>query len=134
MSSFSIGEMATRLGMSTDTLRYYEKIGLLPRPLRDSGGRRRYVDADLARLLFIQRAQAMNFSLAEIGHLLQLRERPQKTRADVRHLAGEKLAQVELRLKSLRLLRNELRLLLNLCAGSDDGRCPILDSLDNEQA
>ncbi len=122
MSSFSIGEMATRLGMSTDTLRYYEKIGLLPRPLRDSGGRRRYVDADLARLLFIQRAQAMNFSLAEIGHLLQLRERPQKTRADVRHLAGEKLAQVELRLKSLRLLRNELRLLLNLCAGSDDGR------------
>lgn len=131
MSIWSIGELATRTGMSTDTLRYYEKIGLQPRALRDSGGRRRYGDADLARLLFIQRAQAMNFSLAEIGNLLQLRERPQQTRADVRRLAGEKLAQVETRLKSLRLLRNELRLLLNLCAGSEDG-CPILESLDSD--
>ncbi len=130
MSSWSIGELATRVDMSTDTLRYYEKIGLLPRALRDSGGRRRYGDADLARLLFIQRAQAMNFSLTEIGNLLHLRERPQQTRADVRRVAGEKLAQVETRLKSLRLLRNELRLLLNLCAGSEDG-CPILESLDS---
>ncbi|KZC20363.1 MULTISPECIES: MerR family transcriptional regulator [Rhodanobacter] len=132
MSSWSIGELATRAGMSADTLRYYEKIDLLPRALRDSGGRRRYGDADLARLLFIQRAQAMNFSLAEIGNLLHLRERPQQTRADVRRVAGEKLAQVETRLKSLRLLRNELRLLLNLCAGSEDG-CPILESLDGDR-
>lgn len=125
MSTWSIGELATRIEMSTDTLRYYEKIDLLPRALRDSGGRRRYSDGDLARLQFIQRAQAMNFSLAEIGHLLHLRERPQQTRADVRRLAGEKLAQVETRLKSLRLL-------LSLCAGSEDG-CPILESLDRDR-
>ncbi|TAL90485.1 MAG: MerR family transcriptional regulator [Rhodanobacter sp.] len=131
MSSWSIGELAEQVGMSTDTLRYYEKIALLPRALRDSGGRRHYGEADLARLLFIQRAQAMNFSLAEIGHLLQLRERPQATRANVRQLAAEKLEEVEARLKSLRLLRNELRLLLNLCAGSEDG-CPILESLDSD--
>ncbi|MDE3073766.1 MAG: MerR family transcriptional regulator [Pseudomonadota bacterium] len=129
MSRWSIGDLATRTGMSTDALRYYEKIGLLPRALRDGGGRRRYGDADLARLLFIQRAQTMNFSLAEIGHLLHLRERPQQARADVRRVAGEKLAQVETRLKSLRLLRNELRLLVNLCADSSQG-CPILQSLD----
>lgn len=133
MSSWSIGELAERVGMSTDTLRYYEKIALLPRALRDSGGRRRYVEADRSRLLFIQRAQAMNFSLAEIGHLLQLRERPQKTRTDVRQLAAEKLDEVETRMKSLRLLRNELRLLLNLCADSEDGRCPILESMDRAQ-
>ncbi len=74
----------------------------------------------------------MNFSLTEIGNLLHLRERPQQARADVRRVAGEKLAQVETRLKSLRLLRNELRLLLNLCAGSKDG-CPILESLDGDR-
>lgn len=129
MSDWSIGELATRVEMSTDTLRYYEKIGLLPRPLRDAGGRRRYGEADLARLRFIQRAQAMNFSLAEIGGLLALREHPPTARADARRVTAEKLAAVEARQKSLRLLRNELKLLLNLCAGADEG-CPILESMD----
>ncbi|TAL99487.1 MAG: MerR family transcriptional regulator [Rhodanobacter sp.] len=75
--------------MSTDTLRYYGKIGLLLRALRDSGGRRRCGNADLARLLFIQRAQAMNFSLAGIGNLLHPREHLWQTRADVRRMAGQ---------------------------------------------
>lgn len=133
MSSWGIGEFAAQLGVSADTLRYYEKIALLPRALRDSGGRRRYVEADRSRLLFIQRAQAMNFSLAEIGHLLQLREHPAKAQSDVHQLAAEKLDEVETRMKSLRLLRNELRLLLNLCAGSEGGRCPILESMDGSR-
>ncbi|MDE2149348.1 MAG: MerR family transcriptional regulator [Gammaproteobacteria bacterium] len=125
---WSIGQLAARTGVSADTLRYYEKIGLLPRALRDAGGRRRYGVIDLARLRFIQRAQAMDFSLAEIRKLLALRARPQTARADARQLTAEKLAAVEVRLKSLRLLRNELKLLLNLCAGAEDG-CPILESM-----
>ena len=129
MKSWSIGELGARAEISADTLRYYEKIGLLPRPMRDAGGRRRYAEDDLARLHFIQRAQAMNFSLAEIRNLLRLRERPLQARTDARRMAAEKLAAVDTRLKSLRLLRNELRLLLNLCAGSKDD-CPILASLD----
>jgi DNA-binding transcriptional MerR regulator len=129
MKSWSIGEFGACVGVSADTLRYYEKIGLLPRPMRDAGGRRRYGADDLARMHFIQRAQAMNFSLAEIRNLLRLRERPLQARTDARRMAAEKLAAVDTRLKSLRLLRNELRLLLNLCAGSKDG-CPILASLD----
>lgn len=129
MSDWSIGQLGQRAGVSADTLRYYEKIGLLPRPLRDPGGRRRYGEADLARLRFIQRAQAMNFTLAEIRTLLELRERPQSARVDARRLTAEKLTAVEARLKSLRLLRNELRLLLNLCAGAEDG-CPILESME----
>jgi len=87
----------------------------------------------LARLRFIRRAQAMNFSLAEIRDLLSLREHPQAARADVRRLTGDKLAQVETRLKSLHLLRNELRLLMNLCDGRRDG-CPILEGLADESA
>lgn len=130
MSSRSIGELVALPGMSTDTLRYYEKIGLLLRALRGSGGRCRYSDADLVRLLFNLRAQAMNFSLAEIGHLLQLCSRPHQARTDVRRVAEEKLTQVEVRMKTLRLLRNEPHLLLNLCAGSEVG-CPILESLDS---
>ena len=129
IEDWSIGQLAARTEVSVDTLRYYEKIGLLPPALRDAGGRRRYGETDLARLRFIRRAQAMNFSLAEIRSLLQLRERPQVAREDARRITGEKLAQVETRLKSLRLLRNELRLLLNLCTGSEDG-CPILESMD----
>lgn len=132
MSDWRIGQLGKRAGVSADTLRYYEKIGLLPRPLRDAGGRRRYGEADLARLRFIQRAQAMNFSLAEIRGLLALRERPQTARADARRLTAEKLAAIEARLKSLRLLRNELKLLLNLCTSADQG-CPILESMDQVQ-
>lgn len=132
IKDWSIGQLAARSTVSVDTLRYYEKIGLLPRALRDTGGRRRYGETDLARLRFIRRAQAMNFSLTEIRSLLQLRERPQAAREDARRMTGEKLAQVETRLKSLRLLRNELRLLLNLCAGAEDG-CPILESLDAQR-
>lgn len=130
MSVWGIGQLAARSGVSADTLRYYEKIGLLPRALRDAGGRRRYGETDLTRLRFIRRAQAMNFSLAEIRSLLNLRERPQAARDDARRLTTEKLAEVESRLKSLRVLRNELRLLLNLCADAEDG-CPILESIDD---
>lgn len=129
ITDWSIGQLGKRAGVSADTLRYYEKINLLPRPLRDAGGRRRYGGADLARLRFIHRAQAMNFTLAEIRTLLELRERPQTARTDARRLTAEKLAAVEARLKSLRLLRNELKLLLNLCAGAEEG-CPILDSME----
>jgi len=71
----------------------------------------------------------MNFSLAEIRSLLQLREHPQAAREGARRLTAEKFVAVEARMKTLRLLRNEMRLLLNLCAGSKDG-CPILESLD----
>ncbi len=69
----SIGETAQRTGLSADTLRYYEKIGLMPRVARDEGGRRRYESRDLARLRFIQRAQRCNFSLDEIRQLLEFR-------------------------------------------------------------
>lgn len=88
MSDWSIGQFGARAGVTADTLRYYEKIKLLPRPLRDAGGRRRYGEADLARLRFIRRAQAMNFSLAEIRSLLNLRERPQAARDDARRLTA----------------------------------------------
>ncbi|HHH44224.1 MAG TPA: heavy metal-responsive transcriptional regulator [Gammaproteobacteria bacterium] len=115
--------------MSADTLRYYEKIGLIPKVQRSGGGVRLYSEADLSRLRFIRRAQTMNFSLAEIGDLLNMREDPQHARDEVRELTRGKLAAVEQQLTELDTLRRELQLLVNLCTGSEEG-CPIIDGID----
>lgn len=126
---YRIGDMARLLEVSADTLRYYEKIGLLPRVGRSGAGLREYGERDVSRLRFIQRAQKMGFSLAEIAHLLAMRENPQQARDEVRILTTVKLEEVEARLKELTLLRNELRLLLNLCRRAKDG-CPIIEKID----
>ncbi|MBU6477390.1 MAG: MerR family transcriptional regulator [Xanthomonadaceae bacterium] len=126
MSGYRIGDAAAQAGMSTDTLRYYERIGLMRRVLRGGGGRRYYTEAELERLRFISRAQAMDFTLAEIGQLLELRDHPATARAEARRLAHNKLEAVTRRVRTLHHLRDELRLLLNLCAGSE-GQCPILE-------
>lgn len=130
---YRIGDLTRLLGLSADTLRYYEKIGLLPRVGRNASGLREYGERDVSRLRFIQRAQKMGFSLAEIAHLLAMRESPQQARDEIRTLTSDKLQEVELRLKDLTLLRDELRLLLNLCRGAKDG-CPIIETIDQPSA
>ena len=127
--TYKIGEIVTTLGLSADTLRYYEKIKLLPKISRNDSGVREYDDKDISRLKFIQRAQKMNFSLSEISDLLKMRENPQKVRNEVRLLTADKLSEVDEHLQSLTTLRNELQLLLNLCKGSEQG-CPIIEGLD----
>ena len=129
MTTYRISEVTKQLGLSADTLRYYEKIKLLPRISRNDTGIREYDVKDISRLKFIQRAQKMNFSLAEIGDLLKMRENPQKVKNEVRQLTADKLLEVENHLESLTTLRNELQLLMNLCQGSEDG-CPIIEGLD----
>ena len=126
---FQIGDVTRRLGLSADTLRYYEKIGLLPAVHRTGSGIRQYEERDLSRLRFIQRAKAMNFSLEEIAQLLTMREEPQNARDEVRELTYAKLQQVEEQLQKLDALRKELQLLVNLCRGAKDG-CPIIDDID----
>jgi len=128
-----IGEVATELGISADTLRYYEKIKLLPRVQRNGAGVRFYSDKDLSRIRFIKRAQKMGFSLDKITQLLCFRENPQQAKPKVRELAHQKLTEIEEHLTELTILRNELRLLTNLCGASADG-CPIFESFDNEAA
>ncbi len=131
MSNLRIGDVTKQLGLSADTLRYYEKIKLLPRVARTESGIRIYDDKDISRLKFIQRAQRMNFSLAEIADLLSMRSDPQHARDDVRQLTADKLNDIEAQLDDLKTLRNELTLLLNLCRGSEDG-CPIIESIDDD--
>lgn len=132
MNLYRIGNVTKKTGLSADTLRYYEKIKLLPKVGRNASGIREYDDKDISRLKFIQRAQKMNFSLAEISDLLKMRENPQKVRDEVRVLTADKLLEVDEHLQSLTTLRNELQLLLNLCQGSEDG-CPIIEGIDESE-
>lgn len=127
--AYRIGETAAALGLSADTLRYYEKIGLVPRAAKNGSGHRVFSDKDLGRLRFVRRSQSLGFSLEEIRKLLRLRENPVKCSQAVRALAREKCTHMQQQLQSLKKLHDELTLLLNLCSG-DAPNCPILDTLD----
>ncbi len=130
MSRYRIGDVTRLLGLSADTLRYYEKIGLLGAIARMSSGARLYDDEDLARLRFIRRAQKMQFTLAEIAELLTLRDAPEEARQEARMLTRRKLAAVEEHLEALELLRRELRDLLERCAAAEAG-CPIIETMND---
>ncbi|MBL4711266.1 MAG: MerR family transcriptional regulator, partial [Gammaproteobacteria bacterium] len=104
-TSYKIGDIVVQLGISADTLRYYEKIGLLKNIHRAPSGIRLYCDDDLSRLRFILRAKTMNFSLDEITKLLQMRENPGHAKDSVRRLTCDKLAEVESHLKTLSTLQ-----------------------------
>lgn len=128
---YRIGDVVQLTGLSADTLRYYEKIKLLPPVNRSASGIRFYDARDLSRLRFIQRAKAMNFSLDEIARLLEMREDPQHARDDVRELTHRKLKEIEAHMEELQTLRNELTLLVSLCRGTKAG-CPIIENLESQ--
>lgn len=127
----TIGEVAAEIGMSADTLRYYEKIRLLPASSRTAGGKRLYRDQDIARLRFIQRAKSVGFSLDDIGKLLRFRENPAKSSHGVRKIAAKKHAQVKEQLALVHAVEAELALLLTICRGNSN-TCPILTTLDGD--
>lgn len=128
MTSLTIGALAAAAGVHVETVRYYQRRGLVPQPLRPRGGVRRYSRDDAERLRFIKRAQTMGFTLAEIDNLIQLRTR-RSCRA-TRELAAAKLRLIEMRLRELRRLRAEVaRLVADCDANTEDARCPMIDRL-----
>jgi len=127
---YQIGEVSKRLNLSSDTLRYYEKIKLLPVISRLDSGLRIYSNKDLSRIKFIKRAQRMRFSLNEIALLLNFREQPQTAKPEIRKLANDRLKDIEEHLAELETLRKEFTLLIGLCRESDEG-CPILESFED---
>jgi DNA-binding transcriptional MerR regulator len=126
---YKIGDIKTITGHSPDTLRYYEKIGVLPTIARNSSGLRLYDKKDISHLQFIKRAQSMNFTLDEIKSLLKMRENPIQCKDSIRQLTFEKLQNIEEQLKNLTTMKKEFTLLLNLCRGSKNG-CPIIEDFD----
>ena len=108
MAGLLIGEVAQRAGVSAPTIRYYEAIGLLLKPSRSATGYRRYPDSTVDELRFIRKAQALGFSLDEIGEILRLARSGTLPCAHVRSLAHQHLAAVEERLQQLQRFRDEL--------------------------
>ncbi|MGH8130820.1 MAG: MerR family transcriptional regulator [Steroidobacteraceae bacterium] len=127
-----IREAARTVGLSADTLRYYEKIDLVPRPARAVGGQRTYGEKDLARLRFVVRAQALGFTLKEIRQLLRFRENPVRCSKSVRKLARDKCETLAAQRLALEQTHRELALLLNLCSGASN-HCPILERLESDR-
>lgn len=124
----SIGKLAKLGGVNIDTVRYYERNGLLAPSTRLASGYRRYGDLELARLRFIRRAQKLGFSLKEINSLLSLSAR--RNVAQVKRAAQAKLADVEARIADLQRVRSGLSLLVEACPGHGRAsECPILQAL-----
>ncbi|HUF48594.1 MAG TPA: heavy metal-responsive transcriptional regulator [Vicinamibacterales bacterium] len=130
--TYRIGELAARTGLSADTLRYYERAGLIDAPARTSGGFRLYDEHDAARLTFIRRAQAVGFSLDDIRDLLQADVSGDVRCRQVRTLITTRLSKVDERLAELRAFRRSLIEARRRCdeALRDHGdlpRCPVVD-------
>src|SRR5258707_838951 len=131
MKSLTIGHLAREAGVNLETVRYYERRGLLPRPPRSASGYRLFSSDAARRLRFIRRAQELGFSLAEIQELLSLRMSPKAKGSDVQKRAEAKIVDIKAKIKSLEAMEKTLRNLTKLCAGCGPiSECPILESLD----
>jgi len=130
VETFTIGILAKRAEVNVQTVRYYERIGLLPTPRRAHGGYRRYTDEDVARLHFVRHASGLGFTLKETKELLALRARRGAPCRVVRTQAEKKLETIERKLTELRDLRDAVARLVDTCAGdSAVEHCSILAAL-----
>jgi len=135
MNDMTSGQLAARAGVNVETVRYYERNGLLAPPPRSAAGYRRYPGEAVRRLRFIKRAQALGFTLEEVRELLDLQARPNATCADVRGRAEAKIVDVDRRLGELKALRAALVAVTRACRGSaPTSRCSILQMLEDEAA
>jgi MerR family mercuric resistance operon transcriptional regulator len=128
MPDMTIARLAAAGAVGVETIRYYQRRGLLAEPAR-AGSVRRYGAGDVRRLLFIRRAQAAGFTLEEIGELLDLDS--SQDRARVRALAGERLAALESKIAELEAARSALTRLSKACAAGAKGPCPILEAFES---
>lgn len=133
METLTISRLAQQGGVNLETIRYYERQGLLPKPPRTPAGYRMFPSEAARRVRFIKRAQELGFSLNEIRELLSLRMKPGAKRADIRARADAKLADIEQKIRTLERMKRALRGLTEQCDWCGPlAECPILDSLDEE--
>jgi Cu(I)-responsive transcriptional regulator len=126
---FTIGDLAGRTGTKVETIRYYERIGLLPTPGRTSGNYRAYTAEHLGRLSFIRRSRDLGFTLDQVRALLDLADQRERDCAAVDAIAREHLAEVERKIADLSALRQELRDLIGRCGHGTVAECRIIEAL-----
>lgn len=130
MDKISIGELAKQANVNIETIRYYERRGLLKEPPRNKSGHRRYTIEAVIRTDFIKRCQALGFSLKEIEEILELRITQESTCTDMQLRVTEKMNDVSKKIEELIKIRDALGGLLKKCTGKGPiGKCPILEEL-----
>lgn len=130
MDGMTRGEVADKADVNPETLRYYERKELIPKPPRSDGGFRVYDDSYVDRLRFIKRAKELGFTLAEIKDLLDLRVDDEATCRDVKTRAEDKLEEVDAKIRALQQIRDALARLAETCEGEGaTSDCPILDAM-----
>ena len=128
--SMTVGALATQAGVKIDTIRYYERHGLLPKASRTNSGYRIFTSASVERLKFIKQAQALGFTLNEVKQLLALRVSPGMTCNDVRKRADAKLADIQYKIDSLHAMKRALQQLVSACeAVGPASECSFLANL-----
>ena len=134
MEALTIGQLAKEAGVGVETIRFYEREGLLAEPERRRSGYRQYPPEVVRRVRFIRHAKELGFTLKEIQELLELRVDPHSSCADVRKRAGDKIADIEERVASLERMKGALEGLARKCRGrGPTADCPILEELDREE-
>lgn len=135
MQALTIGAVARGAQVGVETVRFYEREGLIDEPPRRRSGYRQYPADTVRRVLFIRRAKDLGFTLKEIGELLSLRVEPRTTCADVRELATAKIGDIERKIAELERMKAALARLARSCRGKGPtSECPILDALDDQEA
>ena len=125
-----IGEAAEQAGVNVQTLRYYERRGLLPKPPRRASGYREFPDDAVRVVRFIKRAQELGFSLDEVEDLLKLRRGSRLNRKQIRSVAERRVRQIEQKISELARMRAALRRLVHACHEGTTLDCPIIEALD----
>lgn len=131
---FTIGKVAQMSGMGIETIRFYEREGLIPKPPRRPSGYRQYSPAIIDRVLFIKKAKDLGFTLAEIRELLGLSVGPDTSCSDVKKKADEKIKEIDAKISELKRIRKALNQLAEQCRGKGPvSECPILENLGTER-
>ncbi|MCH7574416.1 MAG: MerR family transcriptional regulator [Candidatus Marinimicrobia bacterium] len=134
MTSLTTGQLAKRANVNVETIRYYERRGIIPEPPRRESGYRQYPDDAVARIQFVKRAQELGFTLKEIQELLNLRVDPETPCAVVKNRTDLKIMDIEEKLRSLKRIKKALNQLAASCSGRGPvGDCPILQALGGDR-
>lgn len=130
MTKFAIGKLSDQTGVNIETIRFYEKIGLMPKPQRSGSGHRRYDSLALKRLAFVKRARQLGFPIEDIRRLLGLHE-TSPTCAEVYETAAQHRVVIRQKIAELKWLDSRLTTMMSACTRKETPQCALIDVLQN---
>ena len=129
----TIGKLSKRTGCNIETIRYYERIGILLKPMRSEGGTRLYSEEQIKRLVFVCRSRELGFSLEEVRTLLRLVDGKKTTCQEIKTVTEGHIHDIEKKITDLKILQKTLKKISSQCSGGFVPDCPIIDTLFTEK-